>query len=106
MDIRSYTVQKRGIRLAVRLTARASRTVVDGLKIGPDGRPALYIRVAAPPVEGAANKALITFLSEMLSLRKSEIRILSGEKGRLKLIDLSGDSATILSRLEAWLGTM
>ncbi|MEO3431759.1 DUF167 domain-containing protein [Inquilinus sp. CAU 1745] len=93
-----------GVRLAVRLTPRASRDGLDGIVAGPDGRPALQLRLAAPPVDGAANKALIAFLSKALGLRKSDIAIRSGGKSRLKTLHLSGDSAAILARLDGWTG--
>ncbi len=99
-----FTVDGDGVRLAVRLTPRASRNSLDGLVAGPDGRPALQIRLAAPPVEGAANKALIAFLAAALKLRKSDIDIRSGETARLKILHLSGDGAAIAERLTQWIG--
>lgn len=55
-------------------------------------------------MQGAANKALIDFLSESLDLRKTDIQILSGETARLKILILSGDSASIMANLVAWIG--
>lgn len=92
------------MRLAVRLTPRASRDGLEGVVTGPDGRPALQLRLAAPPVDGAANKALVAFLTKALGLRKSDIAIRSGEKSRLKILHLSGESAAILERLDGWVG--
>lgn len=48
-----------GVRIAVRLTPRAARNGIDGAAPGAGGRSALHLRVAAPPVEGAANAALV-----------------------------------------------
>lgn len=90
-----------GVRLAVRLTPRASRNGIDGVVTGADGRTALQIRLTAPPVDGAANAALIDFLSEKLEMRKADISIRSGQTGRLKILQLSGDSAAILKKLGA-----
>jgi len=70
---------------------------------GSDGRPALRLRVTAPPVKGAANAALIAYVAHALGLRKSEVRIASGETARLKLLELSGDAASISARLAAWI---
>ena len=92
-----------GVRLAVRVTPRAAENRIDGVIDGADGKPALHVRLRAPPVEGAANKALKDFLAERLGLRKADIRIRSGETGRLKLIEIMGDSADILARLRAML---
>jgi len=99
-----YSADKTGVRLAVRLTPRASRDGLDGIVVGADGRPALQLRLAAPPVEGAANKALIAFLADALKLRKSDIAIKSGETSRLKILILTGDPAAIIARLDAWVG--
>jgi uncharacterized protein (TIGR00251 family) len=99
-----YSADKGGVRLAIRLTPRASRNGLDGLVTGADGRPALQLRLAAPPVEGAANKALIAFLADALKLRKSDIAIKSGETSRLKILILAGNSAAIIARLDAWVG--
>jgi uncharacterized protein (TIGR00251 family) len=99
-----YSADKTGVRLAVRLTPRASRNGLDGIVTGADGRTALQLRLAAPPVEGAANKALIAFLADALKLRKSDIAIKSGETSRLKILTLAGDPTAIIARLDAWAG--
>ncbi|HKY17560.1 MAG TPA: DUF167 domain-containing protein [Rhizomicrobium sp.] len=93
-----------GVRLALRLTPRASRNGVDGVMADAEGRSLLKLRLAAPPVEGAANEALIAFLAKTLSLRKADITIRSGETSRIKILHLAGDSAAILQKLDAWLG--
>ena len=90
-----------GVHLSVRLTPRAARNGLDGVAAGPDGRPALRLRVAAPPVEGAANAALVEFVAKSLRMRKADVAIVSGERGRLKLLELSGDAA-LLARLADW----
>jgi uncharacterized protein (TIGR00251 family) len=55
------------------------------------------IRLTAPPVDGAANEALIEFLSKALDLAKSQVEILSGHTGRDKRVRISGISeATVL----------
>ena len=77
--MKPYAVADGGVRLAVRLTPRASRNCVDGIARDVEGRPILKLRLVAPPVEGAANDALIAFLAKTLSLRKADIAIRSGE---------------------------
>jgi len=94
-----YSLLKDGVRLAVRLTPRASRSGVDG--IAADGRPALQVRLAAPPVDGLANAALVALLAEALDLRKADVRLRSGHRSRLKIVDLTGDPTTILAKLAA-----
>lgn len=78
-----------GARLRVRVTPRAKKSALAGLT-EVDGKPALAIRLAAPPVDGAANKALLAFLSDALKVPKSCLRLVSGETSRLKIIAISG----------------
>ena len=100
---RPYRIDGEGLRLAVRVTPRGGREAFGGLVADADGRPALAVRLAAPPVDGAANAALVTFLAARLALRRSDVTILSGETARLKLVHLAGDGAAIAARLEALL---
>lgn len=94
-----------GVRLAVRLTPRAARNGIDVVApADAEGRAVLRLRVAAPPVEGAANAALVGYIAASLGLRKSDVAIVSGERGRLKLLELSGDPAALLARLADWVG--
>jgi uncharacterized protein len=101
--MKPYTAVEGGVRLALRLTPRASRDGVEGIMQDVDGRPLLKLRLAAPPVEGAANKTLIAFLGKTLSLRKADITIRSGETSRTKILHLSGEPQMILQNLDAWL---
>ncbi len=48
----------------------------------------LKVYLTAPPVEGKANAALIEFLSEHFKVKRSRIRIVHGQKGRLKLVEI------------------
>ena len=99
--MKPYGIAEGGVRLAVRVIPRAVRNGVDGIVEDAEGRPLLKLRLAAPPVEGAANAALIAFLAERLSLRKADITLCSGERGRIKLLHLAGDGAILLNRLDA-----
>lgn len=94
-----WRVAEGRVLLAVRVTPKASRTEAIGIVDTGDGRVALAVRIAAPPVEGAANEALIAFLAKALGLRKSAISVASGETGRTKLLKLDGDSDAICERL-------
>ncbi|MBB2962231.1 hypothetical protein FHU13_002623 [Methylobacterium sp. R2-1] len=98
-----FTLDTDGLVLAVRLTPRASRTGLDGVRTEADGRPILSLRVAAPPVDGAANAALIAFVARSLGLRKAEVTLLSGETSRTKRLHLSGDPQGLATRVRAWL---
>ena len=81
--------------LDIRVIPRAPRTRIDGTRGG-----AILIRLAAPPVDGAANDALVAFLSEALALPRRNIRVVSGEKSRDKRVEIEGlDEAAALARL-------
>jgi uncharacterized protein (TIGR00251 family) len=93
-----------GLRLSVRVTPGASRTEVAGLKADAQGRTALSVRLAAPPVDGAANKALIAFLAKALGVRKADITIRSGETSRSKTLDVAGEPGDLVAHLKGLLG--
>jgi hypothetical protein len=80
-----------GSELSVLVQPRASRTKVVGEH---DGR--LKIALAAPPVDGEANAALIEFLSDELGVRKSEVMLLDGETSRRKRLAIRGVAAADL----------
>ena len=93
-----YTLDGDGARIAVRLTPRARRDEIAGV-VEVDGRPALAVRLTAPPVEGAANKALIAFLADRLGIAKSALAIEVGDKSRLKIVRVRGAATDALLRL-------
>ena len=74
-----------GVMLTVRALPRASRNQVVGVEQG-----AIKIKLTAPPVEGAANAALIEFVAEWLGVRKNAVSIVSGEKARHKRVHVAG----------------
>ncbi len=79
---------KEGAVLSVHLQPNAARTACVGLH-----GDAVKIRVAAPPVDGAANQALIRFLSLVLSVPASAIRLDAGATGRRKRVLIKGVTA-------------
>ena len=86
--------------LSVRVTPRASRNALAGLGRDAAGRSFVAIRLAAPPVDGAANTALVTFLARELGLGRSSLKIIAGETSRLKQVRIEGTSEDALA---AWL---
>jgi uncharacterized protein (TIGR00251 family) len=80
------TGAKHGAAITVKVMPRARKTELAGLM--DDGT--LRIRLAAPPVGGAANRALVAFLAEALDLPPSQIDILAGETSQRKLVALVG----------------
>lgn len=84
-----------GCRIRVRAQPRASRTELAGLH-----GDALKIRVAAPPVDGAANEAIVRLLARSLGVPPGAVRIARGGSGRTKLIEVRGvDATTAAARL-------
>ena len=79
------TEAESGAAFQVQVTPRASRNEVEGITGN-----ALKVRVTAPPVEGAANQALIDLLAERLKVRKSQIEIVAGQTSRHKMISVVG----------------
>ncbi len=76
-----------GVRVRCQIQPRASRTEIVGLHGDP---PRLKVRVAAPPVEGEANEALIAFLSKRLKIPKNRFALLSGQTAKFKEILIGG----------------
>jgi uncharacterized protein len=70
---------------AVRVQPRASKDEIAGEIAG-----ALKVRLQAPALEGRANEALIEFLATLLKTPKSAVRILSGERSRIKRVEIRG----------------
>ena len=61
---------------------------------------AVKIRLAAPPVDGAANDELVDFLADKLGVPRSAVSIVAGQTGRRKTIEVEGiDRATLEKRL-------
>ncbi|MBN1210432.1 MAG: DUF167 domain-containing protein [Myxococcaceae bacterium] len=80
-----------GVELAVLVQPRASRTRVVGVHDG-----LLKIQLAAPPVDGEANAALVEFLAKQLGIPKRQVVLVAGDASRRKRIVLHGvDAATV-----------
>ncbi len=83
--------------LSIRVIPRASKSAIAGRR-----GDALLVRLAAPPVEGAANEALIELLSRAFGRPRRDITIVAGEKSRDKRVAIGGLSPSGLSaRLSA-----
>ncbi len=85
-----------GVTFAVRVLPRSSRNEIVGESEG-----VLKIKLTAPPVEGAANKALIEFLSGKLKVAKSKISIVTGQSNRSKVVAIEGITKADLLNLVA-----
>ncbi len=82
-------------RIDVYIQPRASRTEVAGLHDG-----LIKIRIAAPAVENAANRALVEFLAERLGVARAAVRLVAGGTSRRKRLEIDGlDEAQVTARL-------
>ncbi len=91
------TERKEGTAFTVRVIPRASRSELAGIKEG-----VLRVRLAAPPVGGAANAALVKLLAAILEVRERDVVILAGHNGRQKLLSVAGlSTGQVESRLRA-----
>jgi uncharacterized protein len=81
--------------LKVRINPRSSRNQITGWQ-----GDTLSVKLTAPPVEGAANKAAVDFLADRLGLRKSQVILASGQTSREKTFEIEGLSLEeVLRRL-------
>jgi uncharacterized protein (TIGR00251 family) len=93
---------KHGSALTVRVTPRARKNEFAGIL--EDGT--LRVRIAAPPVEGKANAALVEFLADVLRVRKSKIEIVAGQKGLDKILSIEEmTSEEVEERIRTWIET-
>lgn len=82
------------VRFNVRVQPRASRNEFAGVQNG-----VLRVRLQAPPVEGAANEALIAFLADELGVARREVRIVSGFGSRNKIVEVDSGARPALDRI-------
>ena len=89
-----------GVRIETRITPRASRNAIEGIR---DGR--LLVRVTASPVDEAANAAVVDTVSKALDLPRRDVISVAGDHSRMKSLALSGVSADeVRQRLSVILG--
>jgi uncharacterized protein (TIGR00251 family) len=97
-----YRAVPGGIVLAVRLTPRSAQDAIDGTALLADSRAVVHIRVRAVPDKGAANFALLSFLSGLFSVPKSSVELVAGATARLKQVRISGSQPTLAAIAESW----
>jgi uncharacterized protein (TIGR00251 family) len=85
------------VRIAVRVVPRAHRDAIVGVQ-----GDALRVSLAAAPVDGAANAALVQLVARALGVPRSAVAIVQGERGRQKVLEVQGvDAATVRARIAA-----
>ena len=80
--------------LEVRVIPRAARSQIAGVRDS-----ALLVRLNAPPVDGAANEALITLIAQALDIPRRHVSIVSGASSRTKRLRVKGCSAADVEKL-------
>ncbi|NWH08724.1 MAG: DUF167 domain-containing protein [Alphaproteobacteria bacterium] len=99
----AWTKLKSGVQLHVRLTPRASREAVEGVRLLSDGRAVLQVSVRAVPADGAANEALLRLLAKALDVPLRDITLTAGQSARLKTVSVSGEPEALDAYLlEKW----
>ncbi len=79
-----------GVRIAVKAQPRAAREAIVGAIDDGRGGAALKIAVRAPPVEGAANEAIVRLLAEALGVPARDVALARGASGRGKVVEVRG----------------
>ena len=90
-----------GLRLTVRLTPRGGRDALGGLRADEAGQAQLLARVSSPPVDGAANAALVKLVAKTLRIPKSAVTITAGETSRIKTLNIAGEPVALENALTA-----
>jgi uncharacterized protein len=87
-----------GVTFAVRATPRARKNEVVGMQ-----GDALKVKLAAPPIEGAANASLCTFLAEQLGVHRNAVTLVAGQTSRQKVVRVEGVTA---DQVQAHIGVL
>jgi uncharacterized protein len=96
MLVVKYTQADDSITFKVRVVPRASKSAIVGQHDG-----ALKVRVAAPPVEGAANEELTRHISRAFGVPTRDVEVVGGHASKTKLVRVRGATAEQLLRLSA-----
>jgi len=92
-DLIGHQIRDGRLVFRVQVAPRSSRSEIVGEHNG-----SLRVRLAAPPVDGAANDELIHVLARTFKVSRSAVTILSGHSSRLKQVSIKGVSASALDR--------
>lgn len=91
----TFRTTKTGVEFDIKVIPRSAKSEIGGIRAG-----ALLVRLAAPPVEGAANLALVDLLAARLDIPRRAVRIVAGERSRQKRVAIDGISLdAVRSRL-------
>jgi uncharacterized protein len=88
-----------GLVVAVRLTPRGGRDLIEGVETRADGRCVLKARVRAAATEGEANDALARLLARAAGVAPRAVRLVGGATSRVKRLHIAGDAGAIAGAL-------
>lgn len=88
-----------GLEIAVRVTPRGGRD-----RFGPGADDHFAARLAAPPVDGAANAALLVLIAASFGVPKRAVALVAGDTSRLKRLAIAGDPAALAQRAASLYG--
>ena len=98
-----FTLDPTGATLTIRATPKASKTAVTGLVELDGDATALGLRVAAPPVDGAANNEVVRFIAKALRVGRGSVTLVAGQTARVKRLRIVGDVAALEAALRTLL---
>ncbi|WP_056459420.1 DUF167 domain-containing protein [Sphingomonas sp. Leaf10] len=96
-----FTLDATGATLTIRATPKASKTAVTGVVALEAEATALGLRVAAPPVHGAANDEVMRFVAKQLRVGRSAVTLVAGQTSRVKRLRIEGEPGTLEAALRA-----
>ena len=91
-----HSQQGRALTFPVRVVPRSSRSEIAGELGG-----VLRVRLAAPPVDGAANRELVRLLAKTFRLPQNAVEIIAGSNSKQKIVRINGGDAATLNHLAA-----
>jgi uncharacterized protein (TIGR00251 family) len=94
MDTLRVEVRGAVVRVGVHVQPRASKTEIVGLH-----GAALKVRLQSPPVDGAANEALVSLLADRLGVPRRSIRVAAGATSRAKTVEIEGTTESAVRAL-------
>ena len=98
-----YSPTADGVRVAIKVSPKASRDRIGALLTDADGHAVLKISVTAAPDRGKANEAVIRLLAKAWAVPKTSIKVTSGATDRHKILQVTGNAPGLETRLRDWL---
>ena len=94
-----FTLDVTGATLTIRATPKVSKTAVTDVVALEGDATALGLRVAAPPVDGAANDEVVRFVAKQLRVGRSAVTLVAGQTSRVKRLRIEGNAVALEAAL-------